>query len=160
MTRVQHAAGFTLVELMTVLAIVAVLLTLAVPSLRDLILNQHVKTAASDIQTALYYGRSEAIKRATDVAVAPVSGDWKNGWTVKAGTTLLRQHNALDSSLDTMATAGVTYQASGRTTAAPATIVARVAGNDKVTARCVVVDLSGRPSAVVDADGDPSNGCQ
>ena len=159
--------GFTLVELVTVIAIVAVLAALALPSMRELILSQYVRGGASDLQTALYFARSEALKRAACVSVVPGSSAWENGWTVNAesaagacdgGGAVLRRQNALSSQLSTMSGSTITYRLDGRVTAAPSNIVFRTS-NAKVTARCVAVDLSGRPSVIYDTDGNPSNGC-
>jgi hypothetical protein len=38
-------------------------------------------------------------------------------------------------------------------------MIVRISSNPKVTARCVVVDLSGRASVVADTDSNPLNGC-
>lgn len=155
--------GFTLFELLVVVAIIAVLVTIVMPPLSTLILSQHVKAGASNLQTALFYARSEAVKRAANVDVIPVSNDWKSGWSVQlANGTVLRQQPALDSQLTTMpVTTGskITYQSDGHVTTAPSAVVVRIASNSKVTARCVVVDLSGRASVVADTDGNPQNGC-
>jgi type IV fimbrial biogenesis protein FimT len=155
------ARGFTLVELLVTISIAAILLTLAVPSFGTLILNQQVRVSAGDLQTTLFYARSEAIKRAADVSVVPIGGDWKNGWSVQlAGGTVLRSEAALNDQLASMVGATVTYQSSGHIPPpVMGTIVFKVAGNNSVTARCIAIDLSGRPSLLVDADGDPSNGC-
>jgi len=161
--RREGTLGFTLIELLVTVSIVAILVTLALPPMRNLIQTQHVKTGASDLQTSLLFARSEALKRAADVEVVPVADDWKGGWKVQlADGTVLRAQSALNGLLAAMAvTAGakVTYRSDGRVGTAPAAITVRIALNPDVTARCVVVDLSGRPSVVVDTDGNPANGC-
>jgi hypothetical protein len=53
-----------------------------------------------------------------------------------------------------MAGATVTYRSDGRVTALPAMVHFKTS-NAKVTARCVVVDLSGRPSVI----NAPDSGC-
>src|SRR5688572_2471898 len=84
-----RAHGFTLIELLFVMVILAVLLSLAAPSMRNLVLDQRVKTVTSDIHAALIYARSEAIKRNQYVAVCSMnddgsgcqnSTDWARGW--------------------------------------------------------------------------------
>jgi type IV fimbrial biogenesis protein FimT len=159
----SHSAsqGFTLVELLVTISIAAVLLTLAVPSFSTLILNQQVRVAAGDLQTTLFYARSEAIKRAVDVSVVPTGSDWKNGWSVQlTDGTVLRSEPALNAQLTSMSGSTVTYQSSGHIPPPViGAIVFSVAGNSSVTARCIAIDLSGRPSLLVDTDGDPSNGC-
>jgi type IV fimbrial biogenesis protein FimT len=159
--RAIAARGFTLIELLVTISIVAILLTLAVPSFSDLILNQQVRVSAGDLQTSLFYARSEAITRAADVNVIPSGGDWKNGWTVQlADGTVLRSQAALNDQLASMSGATVTYQSDGHLPPPViGTIVMRVSGNTHVTARCIAIDLSGRPSLVVDTDGNPANGC-
>jgi type IV fimbrial biogenesis protein FimT len=159
----RTGGGFTLIELLVTVAVVALLVTLALPSMKNLIETQHVKTGASDLQATLFFARSEALKRATNVEVVPTGNDWKSGWKVQLPDgTLLRSQLALNPLLTSMAVdAGtkVTYQPDGHVSVAPPTIVVRVSSNPKVTARCVITDLSGRASVVTDNDGDPTNGC-
>ena len=70
---------------------------LAVPSLTTLIVTQQVRTGAADLQSSLYFARSEALKRAANVEVVPVGDDWKNGWKVQlADGTVLRNQPALN----------------------------------------------------------------
>ncbi len=153
--------GFTLVELLVTISIAAIMLTLAVPSFSTLILNQQVRVSAGDLQTSLFFARSEAIKRAADVAVVPAGGDWKNGWSVQlTDGTVLRSEPALNGQLASMAGGNVTYQSDGHIPPPViAPIVFSVASNASVTARCIAIDLSGRPSLLVDTDGNPTNGC-
>ena len=162
-SRRARTLGFTLIELLVTVSIVAILITLALPPMRNLIQTQHVKTGASDLQTALLFARSEALKRAADVDVVPVGNDWKAGWNVqRSDGTLLRAQRALNSQLASMPVeAGdkITYRSDGHVSTAPAAITVRMALNPDVTARCVVVDLSGRPSVTADTDGNPANGC-
>ena len=82
-------AGFTAVELIVTLTIVGVLLALAAPGLRQLTLNQGVKSAAFDMMSALQYARSEAIKRPSETvtlkAGASSDGAWSTGWRILDG---------------------------------------------------------------------------
>ncbi len=158
-TQCAKALGFTLIELVITVTIVAIFATIAVPAMRHLILTQYVRSGASNLQAALFYARSEAIKRAANVQVVPASGAWTNGWTAKlADGTILRSQNALSSELSSIPGSTITYLLNGRVTATPGQLVFQTA-DSTVTARCVVVDLSGRPSVVYDMDGDPTNGC-
>ena len=55
--RGRGTRGFTVIELLVTVMIVAVLTTLAVPSLTNLIQTQHVKTGASELQTSFFFAR-------------------------------------------------------------------------------------------------------
>lgn len=84
--RRQWGRGFTAIELMVVVAIVAILAALAGPSFRDLMDNWRVRSAAEQISSSFYYARSEAIKRGGRVSVRKnCSGsvqEWQCGWIV------------------------------------------------------------------------------
>ena len=80
-------------------------------------LNQstQIRGAAFDLVADLDFARSEAVKRNDDVLVAPVGGQWVNGWTVTAGGTVLRQRAALGGQVDFAAAPGVlTFDGGGR----------------------------------------------
>ena len=158
--RVGRLKGFTLVELVVTVTIVGVIAALAVPSMRQLYLTQQVRGAAADLQSALYYARSEAIKRAVDVRVVPTSNDWRQGWIVQlaSGGAALRTQAALSDQLSAMSgSTTLTYRNDGRLTAVPGAIAFRTS-TTSIEARCVIVDLSGRPSVVYASDS-ATDGC-
>ena len=62
------ASGFTAIELMVVVAIVAILTALAAPSFATMVESWRVRLATEHLQSTLYYARSEAIKRGGRVA--------------------------------------------------------------------------------------------
>jgi type IV fimbrial biogenesis protein FimT len=55
--------GLTLVELLIVVAVLAVLATLVAPSVRDLVLMQRLRSINSQLVTDLQFARSEAVAR-------------------------------------------------------------------------------------------------
>lgn len=61
--------GFTIVELMIVLTIVAILATIAFPSFRTLMQNQRLGAQANDFIADLNFAKSEAVKRVGVVGV-------------------------------------------------------------------------------------------
>src|SRR5688572_14634071 len=73
-----RAAGFTVPELLTSLAVVAIVAGLSVPAFTRLMLDTRVKTAAFDVYSTMVYARSEAIKRNANVEIIPTGGNWKN----------------------------------------------------------------------------------
>lgn len=80
--------GFTLVELMVTLAIVAIVMTIGVPQLTQFIANQRVRVAASDIQGDLLFARADAINNQRRIVVEPVNGtNWDGGWRICVAST-------------------------------------------------------------------------
>lgn len=150
-------SGFTLVELLITIVIVAILASVAVPSYREFVAGQRIKTASFDIMSALTLARSEAIKRAAPVTAAPAGGTWTNGWSVTAadGTVLLQQ-TALPSlsiicksgspgATVTCPAGGLAYAGNGRLTAATPSF--EIGSTSSSVVRCITVDLSGRPNS-------------
>jgi type IV fimbrial biogenesis protein FimT len=76
--------GFSLIEMMTVLAVTVILLGIGVPGFGSLIENQRMTATTNDFFAAINLTRSEAIKRGTRVDLVPadVNGDWANGWVI------------------------------------------------------------------------------
>lgn len=85
-------AGFTLVEVLTTLAIVAVLLAVGLPGFADVLARQQVRTAMHLISTDLAMARNSAIMRRSPVVACPRTetlrcrsdADWSRGWIVFA----------------------------------------------------------------------------
>lgn len=147
----RPSRGFTLIELLVVLTILGVMLGIGIPSFRDFVANQAVKSASFDLATAMVLARSEAIKRNGDVVLAPVNGgDWNTGWTVKSGaTTLLSRESPSDVSIVAKLTDNcpnppteVTFTSNGRPDASSKF---QIAGASSAV-RCVRADLTGIPS--------------
>ncbi|WP_370628500.1 GspH/FimT family pseudopilin [Acidovorax sp. sif1233] len=64
---------------MVVITIVAILAALATPSFTPLIERWRVRQATEELQSTLYYARSEAIKRGGGISIVQNSN---NGWAV------------------------------------------------------------------------------
>ena len=140
--------GFTIIELITSVAVLAIIIAFAVPGLTNLLLDTGLKKAAIEVVTTMSYARSEAIKRNATVDIIPTGGNWKNGWTVQVGATVLKTVGASTTSMDDITTPGtISFASSGRlTTPGTVTYVLNVSGNPRVTPRRVIVDMSGRAS--------------
>lgn len=73
--------GFTLIELMVTVALVAVLMVLAVPSFITFQRNAELTSTANSFLATLTAARAEAMKRQLRVFVVPKKdGDWGSGW--------------------------------------------------------------------------------
>jgi type IV fimbrial biogenesis protein FimT len=83
---VTRGLGFTLVEVMIAIALAALLLVVAVPSFRTMLLNNRMLSHANSLVSALNLARSEAVKRSGNVSVCRRDGsDWQQGWLVTTG---------------------------------------------------------------------------
>ncbi|MBS0506121.1 MAG: GspH/FimT family pseudopilin [Proteobacteria bacterium] len=76
----QH--GFTAIELLVTIAILAVLSALAAPSFTPIMERWRVRQAAEELQSTIYFTRAEAIKRGGGIAIVADSGGWDQGWKV------------------------------------------------------------------------------
>lgn len=82
-------AGFTVIELMITVALLAILVGIAAPSLRDLTMNARITSQANDLMTDLAVTRGEAVKRGVRTAICTSTGgtacttsNWQLGWIV------------------------------------------------------------------------------
>lgn len=70
--------GVTLVELMVVVAIIAILAGIAAPSFQGMMANSRLNSAANDVFSGLHVAKSEAIRQNTSIrfCVNAASGAW------------------------------------------------------------------------------------
>jgi len=83
-------SGFTLIELMVVIAIAVFLITSAIPGFQSFIQNNRLSTTAHQFVTSINLARSEAVKRGKHVTLCKsdnsstcvTSNGWEKGWIV------------------------------------------------------------------------------
>lgn len=90
----QH--GFTLLELMIVVVIIAITASIGVPSFRDTIRNHRISTLSNELLASMSQARASAIQQNTTVVICMSKNpddtppdcedtqDWSAGWVVLA----------------------------------------------------------------------------
>lgn len=77
------ARGFTLIELMVTVALVAILMAVAVPSMTTFQRNAQLTSFSNTLLSAVNAARGEAMKRGQPAMVVPTDGsNWSSGWVV------------------------------------------------------------------------------
>ncbi len=166
-TQVQR--GFTLVEMLVGVAIVAILLGIAIPSYNEAILNMKLTSYANNLVASALLARSEAIKRnaVISMCVSPTgtacgAGGWEQGWIVMcrssdsvncnpvgSGTIVIQSQPATSSGwkiteASTLTTIAFQPTGTGATTATLKVCRASPLGSSE---RQVSISVTGRPSA-------------
>ena len=157
----RGSAGFTVLELMAVITIMAILAALAIPGFGYLAANTKVKGASTELYLAMIRARSESVKRNRGVALVAISGDednWQAGWQViadgdndgafdpdDADDRVVYTQGELKRVAISMAADTVVFRPTGRISGAAPEF--DVASEDPAhdLKRCVSADLTGRP---------------
>lgn len=157
-----RAAGFTLVELLITIAILAIVLAIAIPNIntgRSFTINQ-----AREFKSALNFARNEAVNQSRvvimcpsdDAAAEPPTCDetWHNGWVVFVdqdndgavdNDEILRRHVALEGAVtigSSPAVTSISFDSQGFTDDASDFLFCSDA--DKASGRTVMLARSGR----------------
>jgi type IV fimbrial biogenesis protein FimT len=82
----KSSRGFTLPELMVVLALAAMILAIGVPAFRDFQRNNRLTVAANDVLGMIITSRAEALRRQTVVSMCPSATPNDDDATCGAGT--------------------------------------------------------------------------
>lgn len=138
--------GFTLIELMVTVAVLAVMAALAAPTFSQLLAGQRIRTTGYNIVGDLVLARSEAIKRGESVKMTPVASNWALGWSVNVALSsevLGGQGRVGNGVLFTQAPTSVTFDGNGRISVSSVVLFGLYDG--AANRRCISLDPSGRP---------------
>lgn len=153
--------GFTLIELMIVVAILGIAISLALPMMRESMLNARVRTATSDMYATLLKSRSDAIKRASNVVINFTGG----GWNATAGTLVLMDFPTLPANVTLKicptATSAITYSSSGRASGGRVRLYfySSELSPQAPTARQIDIDAGGMPRVRTLTHSAADNAC-
>jgi type IV fimbrial biogenesis protein FimT len=168
----SHIAGFTLMELIVVLAIVSIVSLMAMPDGSQYRNDNRLRAATNDVVVAMQASRAEAVGRNaaitlctknTDSTDCTTSGGWQQGWlifvdvnrdaTVDAGDEIVQIHDPLQGKLTLYGTSELTsdisFRASGQTsiTSTQALIACDERGFSS-NAKGLIVTILGRASVM------------
>ncbi len=169
--------GFTVIELMIAVAVVALLLTVGVPSFSSIIEQNQLSTQVNDLISTLQYARSESIKTGRSITVCKsingasciTSGGYEGGWIVfienspvngdfDVGEQLLKVHEALNSNLTLRANSSfanfISYLPTGGVTSTTDGHFVLCKKSDISKSRAVFITTSGRARVAKDANHD------
>lgn len=95
---VRKAKGFTIFEMMVVVAIVAIISAFAIPAFQDVMANTRVNSVAEEFTNSVALARNTAISRRRDVAMVPAGVDAAS-WTMRLDSKtgeILSEHRVED----------------------------------------------------------------
>lgn len=98
----RRQRGFTLIELMVTLSLAAMFAFLAVPSMKEMLANQRMRSATDSLHASAMQARAVAMRDNRRVLVQPTAGAdgaWKDGWRVFVD---MNTNSSYDSGTDTL----------------------------------------------------------
>lgn len=145
--------GFTLIELMVVLGIIAAITAFGIPSFRTLIADNRLTSTSNNIMGALQIARSEAVTQHTAIKVCAAnsgntacanSTNWSAGVLVLRGSTVLKVVPSGNTGVTVTASANeISYAGNGTTSATTISVSDSRSGS----ARSIKVNAIGQACA-------------
>lgn len=75
--RKREAGGFTLIELMVIVALLGIFAGIAMPSFTQFINNNRTQSANNEVLALLQYARSTAVAQRTTISICPGDDTWQ-----------------------------------------------------------------------------------
>ena len=152
----NHSAGFTLIELMVTIAVLAIIVSIAAPNVSTQLANQRVKSTAVTLENALKEAKVESVIRRQDVTLTYNSTSTPKTITLTANGTELSKFNIAGQSTVTITptTATSVIFRSNKTISGSSSVVYTICdSNNKATPRQVAV------SAIANVSNKPEGTC-
>ena len=148
--------GFTIVELVVTVAVLAILLAIAAPSFKEIMLGTKLTSQANSLMASAHLARGEAIKRNQPVRLcassdgASCAGAWEQGWIViTAADTVIQHQQALPSGLQVIQTRGDSILSFSPTGVGTETAQLTICQSDPIGSQERVVSISTTGAATV-----------
>jgi len=157
------ASGFTLIELITTIAVAGVIIALAMPSFRYITNSNRIASEINGLLGDLQFARAEAIKEGQTVTVCVSAGGatcdgtttWQSGWIVfqKPGTVLRIQKpfSSTDTFLASNAVSQIQFNREGYAIgwANGSLLTLHDATGTTAWTRCLAVNFSGQTTSLL-----------
>ena len=140
----KNIKGFTLVELMVTVVVLAIVSTIGIPSLTGLVERNRTTAVANEVLGAIQFARSEAVRLNTTARICANTdcdtSDWTTGWVVmRSGVTV--RVGVQNSSVSISAPQSVEFSSAGDVTSTLANIV--ITSSSGNVTRCISMTRSG-----------------
>lgn len=159
LTPARRSGGFTVVELLVALGIVALLSAMAVPTLRSVMENSRIKAASQSLQNGLTMARAEAVRLNTRVSFTLAGG----GWTIARvddGAVLGQaagKESASGVTITPDAAGAIVFDAFGRKSSGPTTVDIKATHPSSSSSHRLRIQLTnGGAVRLCDRDAEPT----
>ena len=158
----KRTDGFTLVEVIITLVVISILAAVGVPGLSRLMANNQAIANTNNLVTALYFSRSESVKRGVQISLCAKSAaepgnttcggggaGWSNGWISFVDAKpldQLRSWSAPAGNFITTGPASVSFNSDGSIKGGPVTLKIKYSHCTGQQERTITVSTTGRTS--------------
>lgn len=155
----SRQGGFTIVEVLVVIAVMSVLMVIAVPAFNNAALSSKLNAVANNFVASAQLARSEAIKRNMAVTLCASAdgegcgGTWTQGWIILAGGDVLHAQGPVSNGFQLSGNVTTLQFAPSGVGATAATLTAcRYSPDVGSQSRIITVSATGRPGVEKNPD--------